>query len=84
MRRWLFRMGSVGRPAADDRSGPGRPPAGAGTPPERQVIDHPFDPWQVPSTGLWICLHLDGIRPCGRPEHEHAPAEGTEAGAAGA
>lgn len=44
------------------------------------LADHPFEPYQL--GGMVICIHLDGTRPCGRSEDEHAPAsEEAEAGA---
>lgn len=36
------------------------------------IIDHEFEPYQLGN--LVICIHLDGTQPCGRYEHEHAPA----------
>jgi hypothetical protein len=37
------------------------------------VTEHVFESWT--SDGGWtVCIHLDGTKPCGRPEHEHAPA----------
>ena len=45
-----------------------------------ELADHRFVRWES-SNGWVACLHLDGTRPCGRPEHEHAPApegEGVE------
>jgi hypothetical protein len=43
------------------------------TPQMVQLADHPFERWS--STNGWVvCIHLDGTRPCGRGEDEHAPA----------
>lgn len=39
---------------------------------DQLITDHVVEPYQLGT--LVICIYLDGTRPCGRPEHEHAPA----------
>ena len=48
------------------------PPAPLPQAPEPVTIDHVFEPYTLGS--LVICIHLDGIHPCGRPEAGHVPA----------
>lgn len=72
----MIRVRAAGRdPQPVDVPAPAAPRRGRDT-----IADHIFERWES-SNGWVACIHLDGTHSCGRPEHEHAPAEEEQAGA---